>query len=185
MSEATGTNETTEKYFLKSERLGFRWWAADDLPLAQQLWGELEVTKYFGGPFSEDEVRKRFKHERARRMVHGFQYWIIELLATGEFVGVCGLRPYRPAEDVIELGFHLLPKFWGQGLATEAARVVIPYAFEKYAPKKLIAGHHPENVNSKKVLGKLGFKYSHDEDLDLGVGIPRYLLQGPSKEGKS
>ena len=63
---------------------------AEDLPLAQQLWGELEVTKYFGGPFSEDEVRKRFKHERARRMVHGFQYWIIELLATGEFVGVCG-----------------------------------------------------------------------------------------------
>ena len=55
--------ETHEKYFLKSERLGFRWWTADDLPLAQQLWGDLEVTKYFGGPFSEDEVRKRFKHE--------------------------------------------------------------------------------------------------------------------------
>jgi RimJ/RimL family protein N-acetyltransferase len=82
------------------------------------------------------------------------------------------------------LGFHLLPKFWGQGLATEAARAVIPYAFEKYAPKKLIAGHHPENVNSKKVLDKLGFKYSHDEDLDLGVGIPRYFLDEPSQEKK-
>ena len=176
MTETNQKNEISEKYLLKSERLGFRWWTAEDMPLAQQLWGDLEVTKYFGGPFSEDEVRKRFKHERARRMVHGFQYWIIELLATGEFVGVCGLRPYRPAEDIIELGFHLLPKFWGQGLATEAARAVIPYAFEKYSPKKLIAGHHPENVNSKKVLGKLGFSYSHDEDLGLGVGIPRYLL---------
>ena len=122
MTDTNGKNEAAEKYFLKSERLGFRWWTADDLPLAQQLWGDLEVTKYFGGPFSEDEIRKRFKHERARRMVHGFQYWIVELLSTGEFVGVCGLRPWRPAEEIIELGFHLLPKFWGQGLATEAAR---------------------------------------------------------------
>src|ERR1700749_1911502 len=180
MTETKQSNAPTGKYFLKSERLGFRWWTADDLPLAQQLWGDLEVTKYFGGPFSEDEVRKRFKHERARRMVHGFQYWIIDLLATGEFVGVCGLRPYRPAEDVIELGFHLLPKFWGQGLATEAARAVIPYAFKTFAPKRLIAGHHPENVK-----GKLGFKYSHDEDLGLGVGIPRYFVEAPSDESRS
>ena len=75
------------------------------------------------------------------------------------------MQPNNPAEEIIELGFHLLPKFWGQGLATEAARAVIPYAFEKYAAKKLVAGHHPENVNSKKVLDKLGFKYSHDERL--------------------
>jgi [ribosomal protein S5]-alanine N-acetyltransferase len=184
MTETNGTNETTEKYFLKSERLGFRWWTADDLPLAQQLWGDVEVTKYFGGPFSEDEVRKRYKRERARRMVHGYQYWVIELLATGEFVGVCGLQPNNPADEIIELGFHLVPKFWGQGLATEAARAVIPYAFEKYAAKKLLAGHHPENVNSKKVLDKLGFKYSHDEDLGLGVEIPRYLLEGPGDEKK-
>jgi RimJ/RimL family protein N-acetyltransferase len=59
---------------------------------------------------------------------------------------------------------------------------VIPYAFKTYVPKKLIAGHHPENVNSKKVLGKLGFKYSHNEDLGLGVDIPRYLLEEDAKK---
>jgi len=155
------------------------------LPLAQQLWGDLEVTKFFGGPFSEDEIRKRFKRERARRMVHGFQYWIIELLATGEFVGVCGLRPYRPAEDIMELGFHLLPKFWGQGLATEAARAVILYAFDKYSAKKLAAGHHPENLTSKKVIDKLGFNYSHQENFpELGMDISYYLLEGISQEKK-
>jgi ribosomal-protein-alanine N-acetyltransferase len=185
MTEMDGKNETPEKYFLKSERLGFRWWTADDLPLAQQLWGDLEVTKYFGGPFSEDEVRKRYKRERARRMVHGYQYWVIELLATCEFVGVCGLQPNNPADEIIELGFHLLPKFWGQGLATEAGRAVIPYAFEKYAAKKLVAGHHPDNVKSKKVLDKLGFKFSHHEKLPgIDVDIPRYLLEGRSEEKK-
>ena len=122
--------------------------------LARDLWGDLEVTKFFGGPFSEDEIRTRFKREMARRLVHGFQYWVIELLESGDFVGVCGLRPYRPAEEVIELGFHLRPKFWGAGLATEAARAAIGYAFEIYKPKKSAAGHHPENLNSKKVMGK-------------------------------
>ena len=41
-----------------------------------------------------------------------------------------------------------------------------------------------ENVNSKNVMGKLGFKYSHDEDLDLGVDIPRYFLEAPAEEEK-
>jgi len=174
--------ETTEKYLLKSDRLAFRWWTAEDLPLAQQLWGDLEVTKFFGGPFSEKEIRTRFKRERARRMVHGFQYWVMELLETGEFVGVCGLRPYRPAEESIELGFHLRPTFWGRGLATEAARAVIAYTFATYAPKKLAAGHHPENLNSKKVMEKLGFAYSHHEPFtDLGIEIPYYMLEGQVK----
>src|SRR5262249_20738099 len=118
-----------EKYFLCSERLGFRWWTAEDLPLARELWGDLEVTKFFGGPFSEQVIQRRFKRERARRMAHGFQYWVLELLENGEFVGVCGLRPYRPMEEIIELGFHLRPKFWGRGLATEAARAAMAYAF--------------------------------------------------------
>ncbi len=167
----------TEKYFLRTGRLGFRNWTKDDLDLARELWGDLEVMKFFGGPFSEEEIRKRFKREMARRLVHGFQYWVIELLEGGEFVGVCGLRPYRPAEEVVELGFHLRPKFWGRGLAMEAARAAIGYAFATYAPKKLAAGHHPENLNSRKVIEKLGFKYSHDERFaELGMEIPYYML---------
>jgi len=166
-----------ERYFLKSQRLGFRCWTAEDLPLALLLWGDIEVTRFFGGPFSEDEIRTRFKRERARRMVHGFQYWVIELLADGDFVGCCGLRPYRPVEEVHELGFHLRPKHWGRGLAMEAARAAIEFAFETIGAKGLSAGHHPGNENSKKVLAKLGFRYTHDEHFAaLGIDIPYYLL---------
>jgi len=43
--------------------------------------------------------------------------------------------------------------------------------------KGLSAGHHPENVNSNKVLEKLGFRYTHDEFFPaLGMHIPYYLL---------
>lgn len=164
-------------YFLKSERLGFGYWAKEDLRLAQDLWGDIEVTRFFGGPFGDEEIARRLNVELERRAVHGFQYWPIFLLSSGEHVGCCGLRPYRPKEEIHELGFHLRPKFWGQGMAVEAAKTVIAYGFETIRAKGLSAGHHPENTVSKKVIERLGFKYSHDEFFEvLGMDIPYYLL---------
>ena len=170
-----------ESYFLKSERLGFRWWSQDDLPLARDLWGDLEVTKFFGGPFPEQEIQRRLQVELDRAAAHNFQYWPMHLLDGGEFVGCCGLRPYKLDEGIPELGFHLRPKFWGRGLAPEAATAVIAYAFNTFGAKALSAGHHPDNENSKKVLEKLGFRYTHDQFFAaLGIDIPCYLLRRPA-----
>lgn len=164
-------------YFLRSERLGFRCWTQEDLPLALQLWCDIEVTRFFGGPFSDEAIRERFELQIRNQQECGFQYWPIHLLESGEFAGCCGLRPYWPEKGVPELGFHLRPKFWGRGLAVEAARAVIPYAFETIGAKGLSAGHHPGNLVSKKVIEKLGFRYSHDEFFPaLGMTIPYCLL---------
>jgi len=167
-------------YFLKSGRLGFRCWSPEDLPLALALWGDINVTRFFGGPFSEEEIGRRLEREITRMNTHGIQYWAMHLLADDEHVGCCGLRPYRLEEGVPELGFHLRPKYWGRGVAVEAAGAVIPFAFETLGAKALSAGHHPGNVASKRVLEKLGFQYSHDEIFDaLGILIPYYLLKRP------
>ena len=169
-------------YFLKSERLGFRCWAREDLPLALQLWGDMEVTRFFGGPFSEESIRERFEIQIRNQEEYGFQYWPVFELAGAEFAGCCGLRPYRPEKLVAELGFHLRPKFWGRGLAVEAARAIIPFAFETIGAKGLSAGHHPKNLVSKKVIEKLGFRYSHDEFFPaLRMAIPYYLLTAQSE----
>jgi [ribosomal protein S5]-alanine N-acetyltransferase len=166
-----------ESYFLKSARLGFRCWTRDDLPLARELWGDVEVTRFFGGPFSEEEISERLEREIGRMNIHQFQYWPIHLLSDNEHVGCCGLRPYRLEDKIHELGFHLRPTYWGRGLALEAARAAIGYAFETTGAKGLSAGHHPGNVNSKKVLEKLGFQFTHDEYFAaLGMSIPYYLL---------
>jgi ribosomal-protein-alanine N-acetyltransferase len=165
-------------YFLKSARLGFRCWSKEDLPLARELWGDIEVTRFFGGPFSEEEIGQRLEREITRMETCRFQYWPIHVLSNDEFAGCCGLRRYRLEDEVHELGFHLRPKFWGQGLAVEAARAVISFAFKTIGAKGLSAGHHPGNVNSKKVLEKLGFQYTHDECFEvLGMKIPYYLLK--------
>src|SRR5260370_25725830 len=75
-----------------------------------------------------------------------------------------------------------MPKYWGQGLAVEAASAVIAFSFETIGAKSLSAGHHPKNEASKKVLEKLGFRYPHDEFFAaLGMDIPYYLLSGPGR----
>ena len=56
-------------------------------------------------------------------------------------------------------GFHLRPEHWGHGLAGEAARRVLTHAFSTLAVSSLFAGHHPRNDPSRRLLGKLGFKF--------------------------
>lgn len=165
-------------YFLQSERLGFRHWSVDDLPLAMGLWGDAEVTQFIGGPFSETQVRERLDKEIARQGEYGVQYWPIFLLTSGEHVGCCGLRPYDMAQPVYEIGFHIRRAFWGQGYAQEAALAVIDYAFTTLGAQGLFAGHNPANAASRGLLMKLGFTYTHDEYYaPTGLNHPSYLLR--------
>ena len=167
-------------YFLESVRLGFRTWTMQDAPLALALWGNLEVTRTFGGPFTEAQIYERLAREIANQLTHKFQYWPVFLLENDAFAGCCGLRPYKTGKQIVELGFHFLPQFWGKGLATEAAQAVINYAFGPLRLKGLFAGHHPENAVSKRVLKKLGFRYTHDELYPpTGLLNPSYFLAPP------
>jgi RimJ/RimL family protein N-acetyltransferase len=153
-----------------THRLVFREWRREDLPLARALWGDVRVTALIGGPFRDDEIERRLEEQLASEL----QYWPIFLAATGEFVGCCGLRPKAPG--VLELGFHLLPKFWRQGLAVEAARSAIAYGLQRVPA--LFAGHHPDNVASRSGLLKLGFRHTHDELYPpTGRLHPSYLLE--------
>src|SRR5215470_11368931 len=117
-------------YFLRSPRLGFRPWTDADIALAEGLWGDPEVTRFIGGPFSDEQVRERLAREIATFREHGAQYWPMFLRATGEHIGCCGLRPYNREDAVLELGFHVRKAHWRQGYAHEAARTVISHAFE-------------------------------------------------------
>ena len=164
--------------FLRTPRLAFRHWAAADFPLAWSLWGDPKVTRLIGGPFAAADVRARLYREIAQERETGVQYWPIFLLDGEEFAGCCGLRPYTGARPVYELGFHLRPDAWGQGLATEAARRVIEHAFGNLGASAIFAGHHPENTASPKVLARLGFRYErHEYFAPTGLEHPSYLLR--------
>ena len=165
------------QYFLRTERLGFRPWSQDDLDLAMGLWGDERVTRPIGGPFSPVQVRERLSREIANQDAHGVQYWPIFLLSTGEHLGCCGLRPYRLEQGIYEIGFHLNFAHWGRGYAAEAARAAMAYAFDELGAAGLFAGHNPANEASRRLLAKLGFRYTHDEYYaPTGLNHPSYML---------
>jgi RimJ/RimL family protein N-acetyltransferase len=167
-------------YFLRSERLGFRLWRDDDLPLAMELWGDPEVTALIGGPFTPEMVRARLTKEIAQWLEYGVQYWPVFLLDGDQHAGCAGLRPYRPEESVYEIGFHLRRAFWDRGLTSEAASAVIDYGFGTLDATALFAGHHPANEASRHLLLKLGFVQTHEELYPpTGLMHPSYLLRKP------
>lgn len=169
-----------DKYFLVSNRLGFREWSQDDLPLARALWGNAGVTTLIGGPFSEQQIKDRLYKEIETSDNCGVQYWPVFLLENGSFVGCAGLRPYVGSPGVFELGIHICPEFWRRGLAEEAGRAVIDFGFFKLGASALFAGHHPENENSRRLVIKLGFRFTHEElYVPTGRLHPSYSLMRP------
>lgn len=142
------------------------------------------MTRLIGGPFSQEEVKERLTKEIALLSASGIQYWPIFLLGEGDFVGCCGLRPYKLEDPIYELGFHLRTAHWGKGLAEEAARAIIAYAFDALRAKGLFAGHHPENDASRRVLEKLNFYFTHEELYPPTSRMHRcYFLARPESSG--
>lgn len=153
-------------------RLRFRWWQQDDAPLAVALWGDPKVVQHLGAVKADERLAAELELART----HGVQYWPI--FAGEEHVGCCGLRPR--GDRTLELGFHLLPKHWGHGLAQEASRSVISHAFHGLGVAALFAGHHPDNAGSRHTLTRLGFRYTHDEPYAAtGLNHPSYALTRP------
>ena len=164
-------------YLMRTSRLGFSTWSADDLDLAMALWGDVQVTRLIGGPFSPRSVEDRLALEIATQSRYGFQYWPLFRLSDDAHVGCAGLRPVPGSEGVLELGFHLRTEHWGQGFATESAQAVASYAFTTAAARSLVAGHHPQNEASRRVLQRLGFRYTHDAHYaPTGLDHPSYAL---------
>ncbi|MCR8842686.1 GNAT family N-acetyltransferase [Paenibacillus sp. SC116] len=173
-------------YFLQTERLGFSRWTEEDGKLAASLWGDPEVTIHISatGVFTELQVQERLRKEIRQEQLYDVQYWPLFELETGEFVGCCGLQPYQLDKGIYELGFHLKRTQWGKGYAGEAAEATIAYAFNEIKAVDLFAGHNPENKDSKKLLQKLGFTYTHDEYYPpTGLQHPSYLYHNHTSQG--
>lgn len=165
-------------FFLTTNRIGFSEWEKDDIKLAELLWGDPDVTRFIcaSGKFSTNDIRTRLEKEIKNKSMYNIQYWPIFKLDSNELIGCCGLKPYSKGK--YEIGFHLRPKFWGQGYAMEAAKTVINYAFTVLKAEELFAGHNPNNIASSKLLLKLDFSYIGDEFYEpTGLYHPSYELK--------
>lgn len=80
--------------------------------------------------------------------------WAITLRGENRLIGAVGLTPEK---DTAELGYWLSPAHWGRGIATEAARALVDFGFERLGLTYLTSGYFGDNPASGRVLAKLGF----------------------------
>ena len=78
----------------------------------------------------------------------------------GQMVGAVGCHWASRANFVMELGYWVAEPLWGRGIAAEAGRAVVGYAFENYPPvRRIQARVLVGNPASARVLDKIGFRF--------------------------
>ena len=92
----------------------------------------------------------------------------VVLRESGEAIGSIGLVPsvipwgaldgVPNARLSPEFGLYwaILPAYWGQGLAPEAAQPLIDYLFNQFNAKRIVATTEHDNTASQCVMDKLG-----------------------------
>jgi ribosomal-protein-alanine N-acetyltransferase len=83
--------------------------------------------------------------------------WAICQKSTQTFIGSFGIFLF-PVTGHIQLGYSLLPAFWGKGYATELTKQGIQFFFENYDLPCLYAYTELENLDSQRVLLKSKFQ---------------------------
>ncbi len=146
---------------LETERLVLRRMSVDDAEFELGLLNEPSFLQFIGdrGVRTLEDARAYIlkgpvdMYERL-----GFGLYIAELKGEGVPIGICGLVKRDFLEDV-DIGYALLPRFWGQGYACEAASAVMEYGQGTLGLKRIVAITHPDNQSSIRVLEKLGFRF--------------------------
>lgn len=100
--------------------------------------------------------------------------WGFILKETGELFG-SGSICFNKEVDCYELGYNIMKKFWGKGLTTEAGRLMLDFGINTLAVKKFFCRHAIDNIGSKKVMLKLGFKYFADSSYTSFSGQKHFL----------
>ena len=69
------------------------------------------------------------------------------------------LLSYNPKEKhKVSVGFVVSKEYRGQGIGTEALKLLVNYAFKKYKLKRIATFTRTFNKASRKMLEKAGFK---------------------------
>ena len=85
--------------------------------------------------------------------------WGIVHESNSHVIGTIGLANYAAQHSRAELGFAIGRPWWGQGLTTEAVRVVLSYGFRQLQLNRVEAYCMADNIASARVLEKAGLRF--------------------------
>lgn len=152
---------------VETSRLKLRHITADDATFILALLNDSSFLQYVGDKQVRNlESAKKYILEGPVQsyQTYGYGLYLVELINTGEPIGICGVIK-RDFLDHAELGFALMPGYRGNGYAFESALATVDFARDKLRLTQIIAITDPGNVNSIKLLEKLGMTF--DKRLEL------------------
>ena len=148
-------------FLFTSERLGFRNWTAEDIPLMAAINADREVMHFFPATQSAQQTADFVARMQKSYHDNGFCYFAVDTLVDGAFIGFIGLAvqtfqaSFTPCVDI---GWRLAKKNWNRGYATEGAKRCMQYGFNELNLQKILALAPKINTPSERVMKKTGMK---------------------------
>ncbi len=125
-----------------------------------------DFLKPFEPRWGEIDLARRVFTARLRRgrqeAVQGTDYNFLIFLPQGEDETLAGgltlSNIRRRAAQHVTLGYWMGRRYAGQGLMTEAVAAVLPFVFDTLGLHRIHAAFLPNNIASRRVLEKNGFR---------------------------
>jgi RimJ/RimL family protein N-acetyltransferase len=158
---------------LETARLRLRRWRVEDLDTLARWHVDPELMRFMGKPsFTRAEMRADIERYERHWAEHGFGLWAVEDRHSGTLIGRAGLAFHRVWPHDPEVGWLIDTSWQGRGLATEAGEACLRYGFDELGYERVVSICTAENVASRRVMEKLGFrlwKDIRDAELDLDL----------------
>lgn len=118
-----------------------------------------EVTRYYDIHFDTLSATEEQMMWYADLLRHKTGMWWAICSADGAvFYGAVGFSNRSATHQKAELGFWLLPEFWGMGLMQETVPVLCDFGFKMLDLNRIEGWVEADNKSCQKALGKLGFE---------------------------
>lgn len=147
---------------LETDRLVLRPFEAADAAAVQDCAGRWEIacmTTRIAHPYPAGAAAAWIAGHAALREAQDEHVFCLSPKAgedAGQAIGATSLRNLEPGN--LELGYWLATEHWDRGLATEAARAMVVFGFEKLGAEAINSGHFIDNPASGRVLEKAGLR---------------------------
>ena len=141
---------------LETERLLLRDWKPEEAADMLEFYRDPDIWPRAGGQVftALDQCEQCIQDYAAAQ-----ETWAVVLKETGQPIGSIFLEDIGRYPGYREMEFVLSGAYHGRGYMTEAVKQVLEYAFETLKLEVVAACHYPDNVQSRQVLEKCGFRY--------------------------
>ena len=144
---------------IETQRLVLRQTVLTDANEVFAMRSSAEVMQYIPVPLATkvEEAEEYIQSLQERMENKECINWTITLKETGEMIGTIGFYRMKLQHYRTEIGYMLLPKFYGKGYASEAVERLIDFGFNDLKFHSIEAVIYPANIGSQRVVEKCGF----------------------------